>query len=438
MITLEILLILAALIGAIAFVSMRFVRPWKQIRGDLAQLAAGHFKLSELRDNPGAYVETASHIQKISELLQKLDREVADDGSSLKGILSSMMEGILIANRSQRITLVNDALIGFFTPDRSPLGRSVLEFFRRHELQMAVEEVLAGGSPKQLEITFEEPSPTSSTIKKIFNIHVAPLSPGNVMQPQGVLMVFQDVTAIRSLEATRREFIGNVSHEFKTPLAIINGYVETLLDGAIDEPEMAERSLQAIHRNVQRLTLLIEDLLSISQMESRAKLLEIAPINLRNLLNNVLENLEPNITERRAKIEINWADDAVFADADSRRMEQVYWNLLSNALRYGDVENLLIRISAWQEDGQVVIEISDNGPGIPLEDQAHIFERFYRVRKDRARDAGGTGLGLSIVKHIILAHGGSISVKSTPGQGASFFIRLAQAPQQPQSAFSTK
>ena len=429
MITLEILLLLAALIGASAFVFMHFLRPWSQIRRDLERLATGNFQLSAVRERPGAYIETTSHIKKISELLQKLDREAADEVLSLRGILSSMVEGILIANRAQRITLVNDALLGFFPTNLSPLGRTVLEFFRRHELQKAVEEALAGRAPQQLEITFEEASPAGTPLKKHFNIHVAFLSPENISQPQAVLLVFQDVTAIRSLEATRREFIGNVSHEFKTPLAIINGYVETLLDGAIDEPEMTDRSLRAIHRNVQRLTLLIEDLLSISQMESRAKLLEIAPINLRDLVNNVLENLEPNISERRAQIEIDWADDAVFAHADSRRMEQVYWNLLSNALRYGDVENLVIRISAWLENGQVVTSFADNGQGIPLEDQAHIFERFYRVRKDRARDAGGTGLGLSIVKNIILAHGGSISVQSTPGHGATFFIRMAQNPQ---------
>jgi two-component system phosphate regulon sensor histidine kinase PhoR len=190
---------------------------------------------------------------------------------------------------------------------------------------------------------------------------------------------------------------------------------------------MADRSLQAIHRNVQRLTLLIEDLLSISQLESKAKLLELAPVNLRDLFYRVIQNLEPKIEEQQALIEIDWPAEAQMAMADSRRMEQVYWNLVTNALRHGDVQNLIIRVSATCQEKHIVISIADNGQGIPLEDQFHIFERFYRVHKDRSRDAGGTGLGLSIVKNIILAHGGAITLDSNPGDGATFIIRMPLA-----------
>jgi two-component system phosphate regulon sensor histidine kinase PhoR len=239
-----------------------------------------------------------------------------------------------------------------------------------------------------------------------------------------VLLVFQDVTDVRNLEATRREFIANVSHEFRTPLAIIKGYVETLLDGAMEEPEMAERSLEAIQRNVQRLNLLIEDLLSISKMESRARLLELDAANLHDLMLRVLENLAPTISETKARIQLEWPENALIVQADSRRMEQVYLNLLTNALRYGDSGDLVLSITAKRDDTHLTIAIADNGPGIPLSAQPFIFDRFYRVHKDRSRDGGGTGLGLSIVKNIILAHGGTISVDSTPGQGATFHIRL--------------
>jgi two-component system phosphate regulon sensor histidine kinase PhoR len=136
----------------------------------------------------------------------------------------------------------------------------------------------------------------------------------------------------------------------------------------------------------------------------------------------VLEHLEPNILERGAKVVVEWPDDAVIAEADGRRMEQVYSNLLGNALRYGEAEHLTVRISAQRSDTDICVAFADNGPGIPLGDQAHIFERFYRVYKDRSRDAGGTGLGLSIVKNIVEAHGGRVSVESTPGSGATFRI----------------
>ena len=187
---------------------------------------------------------------------------------------------------------------------------------------------------------------------------------------------------------------------------------------------MAERSLQAIQRNVQRLNLLIEDLLSISKMESRARLLELDSVNLHDLVLRVLENLNPSITEHHARIQLDWPEDAHIAQADSPRMEQVYLNLLTNALRYGDSRDLVISITAKRDSHHLSIAIADNGPGIPISAQPFIFDRFYRVHKDRSRDGGGTGLGLSIVKNIILAHGGTISVDSTPGHGATFLIRL--------------
>jgi two-component system phosphate regulon sensor histidine kinase PhoR len=377
-----------------------------------------------VQDEPGQYAETTRHVKRISELLLQLDRQIANEDLSLRGILSSMVEGILIIDRSQRITLVNDALLNFFSPGRSAIGRTVLEYFRRHELQNASERALTGAPPQQIELSFETITPKGASTQRHFNIHVAALSPESSSLPQAVLLVFQDVTDVRNLESTRREFIANVSHEFRTPLAIIKGYVETLLDGAMEEPEMAERSLEAIQRNVQRLNLLIEDLLSISKMESRARLLELDSANLHDLMLRVLENLATTISETKARIQIEWPEDARIVQADSPRMEQVYLNLLTNALRYADSGDLVLSITAKRDDTHLTIAIADNGPGIPLSAQPFIFDRFYRVHKDRSRDGGGTGLGLSIVKNIILAHGGTISVESTPGHGATFHIRL--------------
>ena len=242
--------------------------------------------------------------------------------------------------------------------------------------------------------------------------------------PQAVLLVFQDVTAIRMLESARREFVANVSHEFRTPLSVISGYVETLQDGATEDAEMTALSLGAIHRNVQRLSLLLEDLLTVSSMEGKGRRLNFSRLDLRRIAERVIENLDSSGTAKKAIFEINWAQDATYADADESRIEQVYWNLLTNAIRHGETNTLRIQITSRLAGESVEISIADNGTGIPLEDQAHIFERFYRVHKHRARDAGGTGLGLSIVKNIILAHGGGISLRSTPGEGATFVIRL--------------
>jgi two-component system phosphate regulon sensor histidine kinase PhoR len=417
----EWLLLAAILAAAASFIQFRFVKPWSAVRRDLEKLADGDHRLPPLTSDYAPYTESATHIRKIAGLLEQLDRRIVEEGLSLQGILSGMREGILIVNRSFRITLCNRALEDFFPEVKKILDRTVLEVFRRHEIQHAVEETLRTARAKDLELTFDS-APGGQP--RILRIHISAITAENEVSPRAALLVFQDVTDVRTLEAVRREFLANVSHEFRTPLTIVNGYVETLRDGEIDDPDMAQKSLEAIHRNVRRLSLLLEDLLDISTLENRARPLDCSRSDLRDTAERVVEHLAPRIAERNAGVRIEWADEARFAEVDARRIEQVFSNLLANALQHGDSAQLEIRLSGRLQDDQIHVTVSDNGPGIPLEDQAHIFERFYRVHKHRSRDAGGTGLGLSIVKNIILAHGGTVSVSSQPGEGATFQIRL--------------
>ena len=394
---------------------LRIVKPWRAIRRDLERVASGDYHLPPLAPDYAPYLESATHIRKISRQLEQLDRQISDEGLSLRGILSGMREGILVVNRAQRVTICNKALMEFFPDIKNPVNRTVLEVLRRHEIQQAVESTMSSGRARDLEITFNT---------RTFLVHVAPLAAEKETTPRAALIVFQEVTAIRALEAVRREFVANVSHEFRTPLTIINGYVETLREGALEDSAMAEKSLEAIHRNVRRLTLLLEDLLTISSMERRSHLLDFSKSDVHALAERVVENLGPKIEERQAEVAIHWEENARFAEMDAGRIEQVFTNLLLNALQHGEVPALKIQISATLVGEGIRVTFSDNGPGIPLEDQAHIFERFYRVHKHRSRDAGGTGLGLSIVKNIVLAHGGSVSLESVPGEGAAFQVTL--------------
>ncbi len=411
----EWILLLAALATPAAFIYWRIIKPWRAVRRDLERVAGGDYHLPPLSPDYAPYLESATQIRKISRQLEQLDRQIANEGLSLRGILSGMREGILVANRAMRVTLCNKALIGFFPDIKNPVNRTVLEVLRRHEIQQAMESTMDTGRERELELTFDT---------RTFVVHVAPLAAENETKPRAALIVFQDITAVRSLEAVRREFVANVSHEFRTPLTIINGYVETLRDGAIEDPAMTEKSLEAIHRNVQRLALLLEDLLTISSMENRSRLLHFTNTDLRPLVERVIENLGPKIEERSAEIFLDWAEDARLAEIDPSRIEQVCTNLLLNALQHGEVPALKIHLTAKRLGESIQMTFSDNGPGIPLEDQSHIFERFYRVHKHRARDAGGTGLGLSIVKNIVLAHGGTVSLESMPGEGAAFHVTL--------------
>jgi two-component system, OmpR family, phosphate regulon sensor histidine kinase PhoR len=403
---------------------LRVFVPWRKIQTRLRKMAEGDFAVPSRMPGGSVFCKTEAHIARLAERFSQMDRQTADEGLSLRGILSSMQEGILIVNRAHRITLINHALQSFFPSSKRVLGRGVLEFFQRHELENAIAHTLGTGESGHLELVFDVAGNGKGKPCRVFDIHVAPLAAESGGLPQAVLLVFQNVTAIRALEVTRREFVANVSHEFRTPLTIINGYVETLMDGCPEEPEMAERAVAAIHRNVQRLSLLLEDLLAISHLEGRSPMLDFRKADIHEVLLRVLESLGPEIKNTGLCIEVDWQEEAKYAEVDERRIEQVYWNLISNALRHVGNSGAVLRITGGRDGEFVEVAFADNGPGIPLDDQAHIFERFYRVRKDRARDAGGTGLGLSIVKNILLAHGGTVSVQSTLGNGAVFGVRV--------------
>lgn len=356
-------------------------------------------------------------------MLQQLDQQIADEGFSLRAILSSMVEGVLITDRSLRIRLANDSLHRMFELKQSPINRSVMEVFGNHNLQQAIEQTLADGKPRMIEISQRMPKGRSYEVKHL-EVYAGGVNPKPSTRPPGAVVVFHDITTVKNLEAIRREFVANVSHEFRTPLAIINGYVETLLDGALDDREMAERSLKTMHKNGQRLTLLIEDLLTISRMEHRSIQLEFQRTNLKELMHRLIERLEPAFTERHSHVTLEWNAEAIYAEVAPQRIEQVFANLIENALRHGPADGCHIRIVGERVGDEAEIRFVDNGPGIPIDDQPHIFERFYRVHKDRSRSAGGTGLGLSIVKNIVQAHGGSVSVESTLGEGAAFKVRI--------------
>jgi len=237
------------------------------------------------------------------------------------------------------------------------------------------------------------------------------------------LLVFHDVTEVRSLEGVRKDFVANVSHELRTPLSIITGYLETLLEVPPDRAT-TKKFLATMHKHAQRLNLLVDDLLELSRLESRRLPLKFQTVQLRTCVARALERSDSLINTVGATVNVDIPDEVPVVEADQVKIEQAIFNLLDNALKYGGKSGLKVWISVRRSDSDLLLEVKDNGPGIPLTDQPHIFERFYRVHKDRSRDAGGTGLGLSIVKHTIQAHGGTVSLESAPGSGSTFTIRL--------------
>ena len=358
--------------------------------------------------------EIVKEIQNLQEAQQKAAHQVQTQQEAL---FNSMGEGLLLVDRDGRIQLANrafDAVFGIQTDIRS---QTIMEALRLHELTDLVEFLGTQQQVMDCELKLLPPN------ERWLQVNGAAILNAEG-ERQGTILIFHDLTRLKRLERTRQEFVANVSHELRTPLSLIKGYAETLLDGAKDNPEVAVKFLQTIDRNAERLKLLIEDLLTISELESGRLRLNLQPVALRPLLEKLVADFKSLAEAKQVQLVDEAPDLQVRADAG--RLEQVLCNLIENAIKYGRPLGT-VAIRARPVNGkEVEVSVQDNGPGIPPEALERIFERFYRVDKARSREQGGTGLGLSIVKHIVQAHGGKAWVKSDLGRGATFYFTLPQ------------
>ena len=332
-------------------------------------------------------------------------------------LLNSMAEGVLLLDERGRIRLANRAFATLFGVTTELRSRTILEALRLHELADLVS--FLGTQERVLGYELRLPGPT----ERWFQVNGAAICNGGGRR-HGTILVFHDLTRLKQLERTRQEFVANVSHELRTPLSLIKGYVETLLEGAKDNPEVVAKFLQTIDRNAERLRLLIEDLLTISELESGRVQLALQPLALGPVVRKVLEDFKSRAAARGITLREQIPELCLRADAN--RLEQVLANLVDNAIKYGRPQGQVVVGARPLEGGLAEISVQDDGPGIPSEALERVFERFYRVDKARSREQGGTGLGLSIVKHIVQSHGGRVWAQSQPGQGTTFFFTLPQ------------
>jgi two-component system, OmpR family, phosphate regulon sensor histidine kinase PhoR len=365
------------------------------------------------------FLRQQRQVQAEMEELQRRHQQTTVDAKAQQQVLfNSMLEGLLLLDRNRRIYLANRAFKNLFGLKTELRGKTVMEALRVHELAALVERVESDGQVFDYELKLPELS------ERWLQVNAAAIS-NSAGEREGTILVFHDLTRLKQLERTREEFVANVSHELRTPLSLIKGYVETLLDGARDNPEVAERFLQIIERNTSRLDLLIQDLLTISALESGRITLNLQPVPLRPLAEKILTDLKTRASAKDVKL-VN-ALPELTATADANRLEQVLANLVDNAIKYGRANGTVIVGGQKTDADKIEIFVQDDGPGIPPESLDRVFERFYRVDKARSREQGGTGLGLSIVKHIVQSHGGKVWVKSEPGKGATFSFTLPQA-----------
>jgi len=337
--------------------------------------------------------------------------------SQQEAVLNSMVEGLVMLDHSGRIELANRAFLMLFDLQGDVRGKTLLETIRLHELSQLVIMLQEGESVLGHQLTLSRPA------ERWLEVNGAAILNGDGRR-QGALLVFHDLTRLKKLERTREEFVANVSHELRTPLSLIKGYAETLLDGAKDNPDVADKFLHTINRNAERLRLLIEDLLTISELESGRIQLELQSIGLRAFVDKVFVDLKSRADSKQIKL-VNAVSEQIVR-ADNGRLEQVFGNLIDNAIKYGLSGGIITVGARLKGNKQVEIFVQDDGPGIPEDALERLFERFYRVDKARSREQGGTGLGLAIVKHIVQNHGGKVWAVSQLGKGATFFFTLPE------------
>ncbi len=351
--------------------------------------------------------------QMATRLEEQMD-SLASERQRLDAILGGMGEGVMVLDPQGVITLVNPALRAQLGLAGDLVGKALIEINRHPDLLQAYDQHRATGT----EVTGEVTLPNSKTI---LSTHWMPLG-----QHQGTVVVLHDISELKRVEAIRRDFVANASHELRTPVAVIKGYAETLLDGGLQDPDRSRQFVSIIASHTERLTNLINDILTLSKLESKETALELLPLDIGALLRKAGLLLAEHARQHGIDLTIDCPADLPRALADYTRLEQVLLNLLDNAIKYTPSGGS-VTISAVQHDQRIAIAVSDTGLGIPAKDLSRIFERFYRVDEARCREQGGTGLGLSIVKHIVQLHGGEIQVASEPGKGSTFTVFLTTA-----------
>lgn len=405
--------ILAA--GFCLIVARRITRPLEQLKAGAERFSLGYL---ERKLPVSDTVEIGRLAEAMNDMAAQLDQRIKTitrQRTEQEAILLSMAEGVLAVDSDERIININKTAAGFFNVNPEAVVKRILhEVIRIPSLQQLVGRIFTEQHTIEAPLVLPDKTPrylqaTGSILHDVDGRAI------------GAVVVLNDITRLRELENIRRDFVANVSHELRTPVTSIQGFVETLQDGALENHEDARRFLEIIARHADRLNAIIEDLLSLSRIEQAPEITFFSE-NILDTVKNALQVCDASARAKNITLQIE-NDRQVIFKFNPTLVEQALVNLLDNAIKYSK-EDDIVTIKVEKDATELRLSVEDHGIGIPEEHQTRIFERFYRVDKSRSRQLGGTGLGLAIVKHIAMAHGGQVSVISRPGKGSLFTLHF--------------
>ncbi len=402
--------LVVALLGGLAvwLISRRMTVSIEKLSEAAQDIASGRFRTRIPVSSGDEFGILARRLEELAQRLEEQIRLLAAERNHLNAVLDSLTEGVLVTDAQGRITGSNPAFVQMFQPVAGPVGKLPLEVIRSVEVSEGVRRILDGGGRWEAEVHSGE---------RVFLARFAPIGSG--AEPTGTAVVFLDITELRRLQQAQRDFISNVSHELKTPLTSIQGYAETLLQEEL--PAVYARFVEKIYRNAAQLGEMIGELFSLARLESGGGELRIEAVDFTALLEGLRQEYAEQLQQRSLSFEIEAPPGDDFP-ADRRYIERVFRNLIENAIKY--TERGGIRVRMERAEGEFRFSVSDTGIGIPQEHLSRIFERFYRVDRDRSRRTGGTGIGLAIVKHIVQLHNGRVWAESRLGAGTTMYFTL--------------
>jgi two-component system phosphate regulon sensor histidine kinase PhoR len=416
---LPLLIILFVAAGAFLLFSRSVTMRIRRLKGFMERAAAGDFTPTERDYGHDDLADLSDSVARGISGLGQTIRTLTDERNRSSAILGSMVEGVAVVAGDERILYCNWAFEQILElPEGSSQGRTLVEALRQADLVDLVRQALPGGE----EVTGEVE--VGTVRRRNFSVTAAAVRAAGT---NGAVLVLHDITELRRLERVRRDFVANVSHEFKTPLTAIQGFAETLLSGALEDKANRRRFVEIIREHARRLARLTDDLLKLSRIEAGRLELEINPIRVETLVNGCIETTRLKAQAKRIEVRVELDKGAPALRGDGAQLGEVLQNLLDNAVQYTP-EGGQIEIKSHSNGHNVTLSVIDTGIGIPESDLERIFERFYRVDAARSREAGGTGLGLSIARHIVEAHGGRIWVESAVGQGSRFHFSIPSIP----------